>query len=149
MKRKSKKLDSVMLVGAALMVFCAVAVMCGVLVMSQNMREATLAVAPWGFLVGSVLYVVVQRIQTEKTDVLTIARLNSIRLLSGICFILSGLLMVEQYNGFVREIAVFDINSYMMYMQIVYNNWVLLLLIGSLLQLYTSYRLSSENRKRG
>ena len=82
MKRKSKKLDSVMLVGAALMVFCAVAVMCGVLVMSQNMREATLAVAPWGFLVGSVLYVVVQRIQTEKTDVLTIARLNSIRLLS-------------------------------------------------------------------
>ena len=71
-------------------------------------------------------------------------RLLSIRFLSGICFIVSGLFMVEQYNGFLKPVLVSDINSYMLYMQIVHNNWVVLLLIGSLLQLYTSYRLSAE-----
>ena len=55
-----------------------------------------------------------------------------------------GLFMVEQYNGFLKPVVVSDISSYMLYMQIVHNNWVVLLLIGSLLQLYTSYRLSAE-----
>lgn len=133
-----------MLAGAALMVAGAVLVMCAVLVMQEEHRTLTLAVAPWAFLAGTVVYVLVQRLQAEKSASLTVNRLLSIRFLSGICFIVSGLFMVEQYNGFLKPVVVSDINSYMLYMQIVHNNWVVLLLIGSLLQLYTSYRLSAE-----
>lgn len=133
-----------MLTGAALMVAGAVLVMCVVLVMQEEHRTLTLAVAPWAFLAGTVVYVLVQRLQAEKSASLTVNRLLSIRFLSGICFIVSGLFMVEQYNGFLKPVVVSDISSYMLYMQIVHNNWVVLLLIGSLLQLYTSYRLSAE-----
>lgn len=133
-----------MLAGAALMVAGAVLVMCAVLVMQEEHRTLTLAVAPWAFLAGTVVYVLVQRLQAEKSASLTVNRLLSIRFLSGICFIVSGLFMVEQYNGFLKPVVVSDISSYMLYMQIVHNNWVVLLLIGSLLQLYTSYRLSAE-----
>lgn len=133
-----------MLTGAALMVAGAVLVMCAVLVMQEEHRTLTLAVAPWAFLAGTVVYVLVQRLQAEKSASLTVNRLLSIRFLSGICFIVSGLFMVEQYNGFLKPVIVSDISSYMLYMQIVHNNWVVLLLIGSLLQLYTSYRLSAE-----
>lgn len=133
-----------MLTGAALMVAGAVLVMCAVLVMQEELRTLTLAVAPWAFLAGTVVYVLVQRLQAEKSASLTVNRLLSIRFLSGICFIVSGLFMVEQYNGFMKPVLVSDISSYMLYMQIVHNNWVVLLLIGSLLQLYTSYRLSAE-----
>ena len=133
-----------MLTGAALMVVGAVLVMCAVLVMQEEHRTLTLAVAPWAFLAGTVVYVLVQRLQAEKSASLTVNRLLSIRFLSGICFIVSGLFMVEQYNGFLKPVVVSDISSYMLYMQIVHNNWVVLLLIGSLLQLYTSYRLSAE-----
>lgn len=133
-----------MLTGAALMVAGAVLVMCAVLVMQEEHRTLTLAVAPWAFLAGTVVYVLVQRLQAEKSASLTVNRLLSIRFLSGICFIVSGLFMVEQYNGFLKPVVVSDINSYMLYMQIVHNNWVVMLLIGSLLQLYTSYRLSAE-----
>ena len=133
-----------MLTGAALMVGGAVLVMCAVLVMQEEHRTLTLAVAPWAFLAGTVVYVLVQRLQAEKSASLTVNRLLSIRFLSGICFIVSGLFMVEQYNGFLKPVLVSDISSYMLYMQIVHNNWVVLLLIGSLLQLYTSYRLSAE-----
>lgn len=133
-----------MLTGAALMVAGAVLVMCAVLVMQEEHRTLTLAVAPWAFLAGTVVYVLVQRLEAEKSASLTVNRLLSIRFLSGICFIVSGLFMVEQYNGFLKPVVVSDISSYMLYMQIVHNNWVVLLLIGSLLQLYTSYRLSAE-----
>lgn len=133
-----------MLTGAALMVAGAVLVMCAVLVMQEEHRTLTLAVAPWAFLAGTVVYVLVQRLQAEKSASLTVNRLLSIRFLSGICFIVSGLFMVEQYNGFLKPVVVSDISSYMLYMQIAHNNWVVLLLIGSLLQLYTSYRLSAE-----
>lgn len=133
-----------MLTGAALMVAGAVLVMCAVLVMQEEHRTLTLAVAPWAFLTGTVVYVLVQRLQAKKSASLTVNRLLSIRFLSGICFIVSGLFMVEQYNGFLKPVVVSDISSYMLYMQIVHNNWVVLLLIGSLLQLYTSYRLSAE-----
>lgn len=133
-----------MLTGAALMVAGAVLVMCAVLVMQEEHRTLTLAVAPWAFLAGTVVYVLVQRLQAETSASLTVNRLLSIRFLSGICFIVSGLFMVEQYNGFLKTVLVSDISSYMLYMQIVHNNWVVLLLIGSLLQLYTSYRLSAK-----
>ena len=144
MRQQNNSMHMLMLAGAALMVAGAVLVMCAVLVMPEEHRTLTLAVAPWAFLAGTVVYVLVQRLQAEKSASLTVNRLLSIRFLSGICFIVSGLFMVEQYNGFLKPVLVSDISSYMLYMQIVHNNWVVLLLIGSLLQLYTSYRLSAE-----
>ncbi|MEE1316328.1 MAG: hypothetical protein U0K35_03775 [Prevotella sp.] len=144
MRQQNNSMHMLMLTGAALMVAGAVLVMCAVLVMQEEHRTLTLAVAPWAFLAGTVVYVLVQRLQAEKSASLTVNRLLSIRFLSGICFIVSGLFMVEQYNGFLKPVVVSDISSYMLYMQIVHNNWVVLLLIGSLLQLYTSYRLSAE-----
>ena len=51
--------------------------------------------------------------------------------------------MIEQYWAILKPLVVKDLESYFIYLKVVYNNWVLLLLIGGLLQLYTSHRIAN------
>ena len=37
--------------------------------------------------------------------------------------------------------------SYFLYVRIVHNNWVVLVLIGAILQMYTTHRIASEIEK--
>lgn len=104
-------------------------------------------VVPWMFLVGALLFVIMQRMQTYSGTDMTVRRLRSIQLLSGICFVVAGLLMVENYYHFVQPLVVKTMESYFTYLQVVHNNWVVLMLIGAILQMYTTHRLSSELNK--
>ena len=103
--------------------------------------------APGFLLIGSILYVVVQRLTSVRTKDIAIGRLQSIQLLSGFCLIISSLLLIEQYNGFLMPVIVSDINSYYNYLRIVHNNWVVMLFVGAISQLYTTNRLSHEQQK--
>ena len=137
-----------MLAGGVMMVSSALLVMSTTLYFENIQLVTTIRQwAPWFLLIGSILYVVVQRLTSVRTKDIAIGRLQSIQLLSGFCLIISSLLLIEQYNGFLMPVIVSDINSYYNYLRIVHNNWVVMLFVGAIFQLYTTNRLSHEQQK--
>lgn len=137
-----------MLAGGVMMVSSALLVMSTALYLENIQLVTTIRQwAPWFLLIGSILYVVVQRLTSVRTKDIAIGRLQSIQLLSGFCLIISSLLLIEQYNGFLMPVIVSDINSYYNYLRIVHNNWVVMLFVGAIFQLYTTNRLSHEQQK--
>ena len=137
-----------MLAGGVMMVSSALLVMSTTLCLENIQLVTTIRQwAPWFLLIGSILYVVVQRLTSVRTKDIAIGRLQSIQLLSGFCLIISSLLLIEQYNGFLMPVIVSDINSYYNYLRIVHNNWVVMLFVGAIFQLYTTNRLSHEQQK--
>ena len=131
-----------MLAGGVMMVSSALLVMSTTLYLENIQLVTTIRQwAPWFLLIGSILYVVVQRLTSVRTKDIAIGRLQSIQLLSGFCLIISSLLLIEQYNGFLMPVIVSDINSYYNYLRIVHNNWVVMLFVGAIFQLYTTNRL--------
>lgn len=84
-----------------------------------------------------------QRSMAINSANFTLNRLYSLQFLSGFCFIIAGLLMVEQYWELIKPFIVKDLESYYLYMRAVINNWVVLLLIGGLIQIYTTHRIAS------
>ena len=137
-----------MLAGGVMMVSSALLVMSTTLYLENIQLVTTIRQwDPWFLLIGSILYVVVQRLTSVRTKDIAIGRLQSIQLLSGFCLIISSLLLIEQYNGFLMPVIVSDINSYYNYLRIVHNNWVVMLFVGAIFQLYTTNRLSHEQQK--
>lgn len=137
-----------MLAGGVMMVSSALLVMSTTLYLENIQLVTTIRQwAPWFLLIGSILYVVVQRLTSVRTKDIAIGRLQRIQLLSGFCLIISSLLLIEQYNGFLMPVIVSDINSYYNYLRIVHNNWVVMLFVGAIFQLYTTNRLSHEQQK--
>lgn len=137
-----------MLAGGVMMVSSALLVMSTTLYLENIQLVTTIRQwAPWFLLIGSILYVVVQRLTSVRTKDIAIGRLQSIQLLSGFCLIISSLLLIEQYNGFLMPVIVSDINSYYNYLRLVHNNWVVMLFVGAIFQLYTTNRLSHEQQK--
>lgn len=97
----------------------------------------------WIYLIGSVLFTVMQSMQTYNGDNFVLKRLKRIQSVADICFILSALLMVDTAYLFFRPIF----TDFLTYTQYVYNKWVVLLLIAAFLELYTTYRIDSEMKK--
>jgi hypothetical protein len=97
----------------------------------------------WIYLIGSVLFTVMQSIQTYNGNNFVLKRLKRIQSVADICFILSALLMVDTAYLFFRPIF----TDFLTYTQYVYNKWVVLLLIAAFLELYTTYRIDSEMKK--
>lgn len=97
----------------------------------------------WIYLIGSVLFTVMQSIQTYNGNNFVLKRLKRIQSVADICFILSALLMVDTAYLFFRPIF----TDFLTYTQYVYNKWVVLLLIAAFLELYTAYRIDSEMKK--
>lgn len=136
-----------MMLGGGMMVVAAGLSMVATLMSDQGWAQSMQMIVPWFFLIGAILFVAMQRMQVVTTDKLTLRRLFSIQFLSGISLIIAGLLMVENYYHFVQPLVVSDINSYFTYLQVVHNNWVVFMLIGAMLQMYTAHRISSELNK--
>ena len=131
MKNPQSKLHAILfLLGGVLMV---ASVGCYVLLFQQR-------ITCWTFLVGAVLFTTMQAMQTYEGSNFTITRLRRIMAFADICFLLSGLLMVDTTYGFLASVF----NNYIDYYNYVYNKWVLLLLIAAILELYSSHRISSE-----
>ena len=70
-------------------------------------------------------------------------RLKKIMTFADVLFILSGLLMVDMVFQFFK--AAFS--NYLTYYQLVYNKWVVLLLVAALLEMYTMHRIGHELSK--
>lgn len=136
-----------MLIGGVMMVISSGAIMASALLPISTWTVYAVKVMPWGFLIGTTTYVIIQKRQSYKGDNLTLRRLTAIQTLSGICFIVAALLIVEQYTGMLKPILVSDMKSYFLYVRIVHNNWVVLVLIGAILQMYTTHRIASEIEK--
>lgn len=102
-------------------------------------------VACWIYLLGSVLFALMQASQTYEGDNFTIKRLKRIMSLADFLFILSGMLMVDSAYQLLRD----AFTDYTSYLSLVYNKWVLLLLVAAFLEMYTMHRISSELKKEG
>lgn len=95
-------------------------------------------------LVGSVLFAAMQAQQRYEGRSIIICRLRRIMLAADACFVLSGLLMAEQMWRVIYAQVATTVGGYTAYMQLVWNNWVVTLLIGAILEMYTMHRISRE-----
>ena len=117
-----------MLIGGALMV-----VGSGASVLLQSW-------APYVFAPGSVLFVAMQLRQSYHGRLFTIRRLRRIQLLSDVLFLVAALLMLANQSNFLG----LDQWTYVKY---VHNNWIVVLLVAAMLQLYSSHRIANELEK--
>jgi len=134
MKQLNRWQSCLLLTGGALMVIGAGLAVFG-----------SLNIGGWMFLAGSLLFGAMQWLQTYDGNSMVIRRLRRIMLLSDVFLILGGLDMVESANGFVRQWFLSNVhNGSINYITYIYNKWVVLLLIGAILQVYTTQRISHE-----
>lgn len=98
-------------------------------------REA----AAWSYLAGAVAFTIAQTLQAENSENMVLRRLQQLQRLSGLMLVLSGLLMVDDIYLWLLPLF----NNYITFVTYVYNKWVLLMLIGALMQLYTTLRIAS------
>ena len=96
-----------------------------------------MSVAPLLFIPGVVMFVSMQMLQRYEGENINIKRLRRFMLLSDVLLILSALLM---YAGNGNPLKLDQIT----YVQYIGNNWVVALLIGALLQLFTTFRIGKE-----
>jgi len=96
--------------------------------------------APYVFAPGSLLFVAMQLRQRYEGRDFTIRRLRRIQIISDVLFLFAGLLMIANQSNFLP----IDQLSYIKY---VHNNWVVVLLVAAVLQLYTSHRIANELEK--
>lgn len=95
-------------------------------------------VSCWVFLAGAIAFGVIQSSQRYDGTNITLRRLKNIQNLACLALVVAGLLMVDTANMLLRPLF----NSHVLYLQTVYNKWVVLMLIGCVLQLYTTLRIS-------
>ena len=101
--------------------------------------------ACWVFAAGVAAFCSMQSVQTYDGGNLTIRLLRRIMLVGDVFFVLSALLIIENtyhwlYPYFVRN-GIEWANAYIQY---IYNNWVVTLLVASIIELYTTHRISRE-----
>lgn len=133
MKQLSKLQSTLFLIGGVLMVIGAG---CYAFIYAQQ-------VVCWVYLAGAVLFASMQVSETYEGNNQAVKRLKRIMTFADIFFVLSGLLMVDSAYMFMRD-SFTDIVSYY---NLVYNKWVLLLLVAAILEMYTMHRISAELKK--
>lgn len=138
--RQLNKLESLlMLAGSVLMIVGAALYVFGMQ-----------TIAPLIFVPGTLLFFLMQWRQKYEGHDITLRRLRRLMLAGGFCFILAALLMAENsYHilyPYFYGMGLDGINAYLNY---IHNNWVLALLVGAILQLYTTHRISAELKKQG
>lgn len=137
--------------GGVIMVFCVFTVIIAILQRDprkEDFYQLILETAPWFFLMGALMFAVAQRGIRVASSSLTINRLYSIQTTSHILFVLAGVLMIEHFNNFLLPLVATNFDTYQIYVNAVPNNWIVLILIGSIIQAYTTLRLDSELKKK-
>ena len=125
MKQLSNLETMVMLVGGLLMVISS---------------GASLFLQSWAayvFAPGALMFVAMQMRQRYDGQNFNIRRLRRMMLLSDVLFLVAALLMFANQGNFLRL-------EYLSYIQYVHNNWIVVLLVAAVLQLYASHRISNE-----
>ena len=128
MRQLSKIETALLLLGGMLMVIGA-----GATVFQQSW-------APYVFAPGALLFASMQMHQSYEGTNFTIRRLRRIMLISDILFLIAALMMfANQANFFGMD--------FLIYIKYVHNNWIIVLLLAAILQLYTSHRIANELEK--
>lgn len=96
--------------------------------------------AAYIFAPGALMFAAMQMRQSYDGTNFTIRRLRRIQLTSDVLFLLAGLLMLANQSNF------FGINL-LLYIKYVHNNWIIVLLVAAILQLYASHRIANEIEK--
>ena len=104
-------------------------------------------VACWIMLIGALAFVLMQSRQRYDGSSLTIRRLRKIMTIAGFGFIIAGFFMVEDSYMFLRPVFSTTAEGYTTYVNVFHHNWVILLLISAILEMYTSHRISYELKK--
>lgn len=103
----------------------------------------------WTFLAGAVCFGVMQMMQQYDGKDVVIRRLRRMMTVADVLFIVAGLLMVEQNCQFLLPLfqknGIQGLTYYAQY--VVHNNWVLVLFVAAILELYTMHRISHELSK--
>ena len=101
---------------------------------------ANIFAQPWALYVfgmGTVGYVLMQLKQKYEGSNVAIKRLRRMVIISDVCLLLAAVMMFANMDNLFRLDAV-------TYIKYVHNNWVVVLLVAAMLQLYTSHRISKE-----
>lgn len=96
--------------------------------------------APYVFALGALAFAAMQMRQRYDGNNVTVRRLRRILLLSDVLFLASALLMLANQNNPLGL-------DYMTYVKYVHNNWIVVLLVAAILQLYASHRIANELEK--
>ncbi len=96
--------------------------------------------APYVFAPGALLFAAMQMRQRYEGANVTIKRLRYMMLLSDVLFLIAALLMFASQSNFFGL-------DYISYLKYVHNNWIVVLLVAAILQLYTSHRIANEIEK--
>ncbi len=92
------------------------------------------------FAVGAVFFASMQMRQTYDGRNFVVRRLRKMMLLSDVLFLLAAVLMLANQSNF------FGI-SQLHYIKYVHNNWIVVLLVAAILQLYANHRIANELEK--
>lgn len=128
MRQLSKTETLLMLIGGLLMVIGS-----GASLFAQSW-------APYAFAPGALFFAAIQMRQTYEGTSLTIRRLRRIMLISDVLFLIAALMMFANQANFLGL-------NFLVYIKYVHNNWIVILLVAAILQLYTSHRIANELEK--
>ncbi|MBP7857030.1 MAG: hypothetical protein KAZ98_04050 [Prevotella sp.] len=134
MKQLNKLQSIIFLAGGALMVIGAG---CFALMWQQH-------ITCWIYLAGALMFTLMQSMQTYDGQDITIRRLKRIQAFANLLFVLAGLLMADNTFGYFRSMFSHAYD----YVNVLYNKWVVLLLIAAILEVYTVHRLDHELSKK-
>ena len=93
--------------------------------------------APYVFAIGTMGFVLMQLRQKYEGGNLVLKRLRRMVVISDTCLLLTAVLMFANMDNLFGLDAI-------TYLKYVHNNWVVVLLVAAMLQLYTSHRISKE-----
>lgn len=102
------------------------------------------------FVLGAFAFALMQLRQRYEGSDVTLLRLRKILSVTDFFFCLSSLLMLENAWHLVFPFFLkFGTSGYNAYLQFVHNNWVVVLLVAAILELYATHRIAKELKKGG
>lgn len=96
--------------------------------------------APYIYSIGALGFASMQMLQRYEGQNFNIKRLRRMMLVSDVLFLLAGVLMFANKSNLLGL-------DHIIYIEYVYNKWVLVLLIAAILQLYSMHRIGRELEK--
>ena len=125
MRELNKTESAILVIGAVMMVIGS-----GANIFAQSW-------APYVFAMGTIGFVLMQLKQKYDGDNVSIKRLRRMVIISDVCLLLAAVMMFANMDNLFRLDAI-------TYIKYVHNNWVVVLMVAAMLQLYTSHRISKE-----
>ena len=125
MRELNKTESAILVIGAVMMVIGS-----GANIFAQSW-------APYVFAMGTIGFVLMQLKQKYDGDNVAIKRLRRMVIISDVCLLLAAVMMFANMDNLFRLDAI-------TYIKYVHNNWVVVLMVAAMLQLYTSHRISKE-----